>query len=171
MKVKLYLLNQANVVLMLLALPEDRYVLHAGGAMIYADYEKALLALVVWREARGEPIKAKQAVADSIMNRVVNPKWWGRSLGEIIGKKWQYSSMAAPGDPNLIAYPLPSDHSFQECLAVAETAVAFPHRSGADSYYDTSIPPPAWAKSERFVEQIGRIRFYNTDGDHGENHQ
>lgn len=137
--------------------------------MTYSDYEKALLALVIWREARGESVRAKQAVADSIMNRVVNPKWWGRSLGEVISKKWQYSSMAAPGDPNLIAYPSFGDQSFKECLLAAESAVAFPRRYAADSYYDISIPAPKWAKPEQFVEQIGRIRFYNTDGDQPEN--
>ena len=134
----------------------------------YLSYEQALLALLVWREARGELHPAKVAVAFSVMNRVQSPKWWGTTLGAVIAKKWQYSSMAAPGDPNLIAYPLPHDLSFQDCLHAVNKVLSGVEKNpvpGADSYYDRSIPPPKWAKPEQFVKQIGAFRFFNTDGD------
>lgn len=138
----------------------------------YATYEQAMLALLVWREARGETRQAKIAVAFSVMNRVKNPKWWGTTLGAVIAKKWQYSSMAAPGDPNLIQYPLPQDLSFQDSMSAVNAAInndAINPVVGADSYYDNSIPPPKWAKPEQFVKQIGAFRFFNTDGDSAEN--
>jgi len=138
----------------------------------YSTYEQSMLALLVWREARGEVYQAKMAVAFSVLNRVKNPKWWGTSLGAVVAKKWQYSSMAAPGDPNLILYPLPHDLSFHDTLS-AVNAVLFNspinQTAGADSYYDLSIPPPKWAKPEQFVKQIGAFRFFNTDGDSPEN--
>jgi hypothetical protein len=42
---------------------------------------------------------------------------------------------------------------------------------GADSYYDSSIPAPKWAKYELFVGQISSphgnaLRFYDVDQDH-----
>jgi hypothetical protein len=37
---------------------------------------------------------------------------------------------------------------------------------GADSHFDISIAPPAWATPHKFVKQIGRLRFYNLDRDH-----
>ena len=134
----------------------------------YSTYEQALLALVVWREARGETRQAKIAVAFSVLNRVDSPKWWGTSIGAVIAKKWQYSSMAAPGDPNLIKYPLPHDLSFQDSMSAVNAALtpgAINTVPGADSYYDISIPPPKWAKPEQFVKQVGAFRFFNTDGD------
>ena len=134
----------------------------------YHDYEHALLALLVWREARGELHPAKVAVAFSVLNRVAQPKWWGTTLGAVIAKKWQYSSMAAPGDPNLIQYPLPQDLSFQDALYAVNRVLAGAEKNpvpGADSYYDTSIPAPSWAKPEQYVGQVGAFRFYNTDGD------
>jgi spore germination cell wall hydrolase CwlJ-like protein len=36
---------------------------------------------------------------------------------------------------------------------------------GADSYYDTSIKAPVWATDDKFVRQIGRLRFYNLQAD------
>ncbi|MDE2258892.1 MAG: cell wall hydrolase [Betaproteobacteria bacterium] len=138
----------------------------------YDTYAEAMLALLVWREARGELHPAKVAVAFSVLNRVAHPKWWGTSLGAVIAKKWQYSSMAAPGDPNLIQYPLPQDVDFQDSLAVVNAVIANDVTNpvpGSDSYYDVSIAAPTWAKPEQFVKQVGAFRFYNTDGDHPEN--
>lgn len=139
-------------------------------AIDYSTYEQAMLALLVWREARGEVRQAKIAVAFSVLNRVDNPKWWGTSLGAVIAKKWQYSSMAAPGDPNLIQYPLPHDLSFQDSMSAVNAVLTGTVRNpvpGADSYFDVSISPPAWAKPEQFVQQVGAFRFFNTDGDSG----
>lgn len=133
-------------------------------------YETALLALVSWREARGEGELGMRAVACSIRNRVERPSWWGTSYATVISKKYQYSSMAAPGDPQLIRYPDMNDSAFAEALQIAdmiiaEEPVANPV-SGADSFYDVSIPPPSWATPDCFVGQIGSIRFYNVDHDY-----
>lgn len=133
----------------------------------YSIYERVMLALLVWREARGELHQAKVAVCFSVMNRVENPKWWGKTLGEVIAKKWQYSSMAAPGDPNLIQYPLPQDLSFKDALATVNAVLGgkvvnpVPR---ADSYWDDSIARPQWATDANFVCKIGAFSFHNTDG-------
>lgn len=131
-------------------------------------WEVCLLALVVWREARGCEHDAQVAVACSIRNRVDNPKWWGNDYVSVITKKWQYSSMAATGDPQLIIYPQANDHEFEECLGIADMV----HRrmmnnplGGSDSYIDISIPDPPWATPDCFVGQIGRLRFFNVDHD------
>lgn len=142
------------------------------GMIDYNGYERAMLALLVWREAQGEIYQARVAVCYSALNRVESPKWWGRSLGAVIALKWQYSSMAAPGDPNLIKYPLPQDVVFRDCLQIVDDVMSKKVKNpvpGADSYYDVSIPPPKWAKPEQFVKQVGAFRFFNTDGDMPEN--
>lgn len=130
------------------------------------------LGFVLWREARGESRAGKIALVFSIMNRVEHPKWWGNDIPSVIAKKWQYSSMTAPGDPNLIQYPL-FDQSWADCVSAAMTVYDKQVQNpvpGADSYYATSMAsPPPWAKQEQFVIQVGAHRFYNTDGDHPEN--
>jgi len=126
------------------------------------------LALCIWREARGAPLEAQAGVACSILNRVDRPSWWGRSITEVLFKRWQYSSITAPGDPQLTTWPGTRDPWWAQCLTVARDAIEgrLPNPvPGADSYYDLSIPPPKWATAETFVKQIGRLRFYNVDRD------
>jgi N-acetylmuramoyl-L-alanine amidase len=131
-------------------------------------YSTVLLALVIWREARGEGEAAWRAVGCSIRNRVIRPSWWGRDFVEVVTKKWQYSSMAAPGDPQLILYPKLGDSRFHEILNLAGGIIDGLIESpvpGADSYFDDSIAPPKWATPDKFVGKIGRLNFYNLDSD------
>jgi len=133
------------------------------------EYQRSLLALVIWREARGEGPAGMLAVACTIRNRVDRASWWGKSFAEVIGKKLQYSSMAAPGDPQLLRWPRSeSDEGFNTALVIAEIVMRRGAESpvpGADSYYDISIPAPEWATPETYVGALGRLRFHNLDHD------
>lgn len=125
------------------------------------------LALVIWREARGESQDAQIAVAHTILNRVRRPSWWGRSVMEVLFKKWQYSSMTDPKDPQLTTWPK-DDTVWRQCLFVAQEAMEGRFSNpvpGADSYHDISIAAPKWATDEMFVRQIGKLRFFNVDLD------
>jgi cell wall hydrolase len=107
-------------------------------------------------------------VAYSILARVAHRSWWGRTILQVIGKRWQYSSMTAPDDPNLTKWPDDDDASWQESLLAANAAynaIRANPAPEADSYFDVSIAAPAWAKPEMFVNQIGHIRFYNVGRD------
>jgi N-acetylmuramoyl-L-alanine amidase len=117
------------------------------------------LALVTWREARGEGRECMTAVAHSVMNRVENPKWWGKDVTSVVTKKWQYSSMTDPKDRQLTTWP-GLDPWWDMALSKIGNPVP-----GADSYFDISIPNPVWATADKFVAQIGRIKFYNMDLD------
>jgi len=127
------------------------------------------LALLVWRESRGASREAQVAVAHSVLNRVARPSWWGKTLDEVIWKKWQYSSLTAPGDPQLNLQPRLSSNGWLDALGVAydvihgEEANPFP---GADSYYDDSIPAPKWVASVRLCGKLGTLNFYDVDKDH-----
>lgn len=133
--------------------------------------DRVILALCVYREARGEPQLGKIAVAMSVLNRVRRPSWWGSDVLSVLGKKWQYSAMTASGDPNLTVWPRSDDQAWRECLQAAwevmdglwEINNPVP---GADSYHDISIRAPSWASPEMFVGQIGRLRFFNVDLDY-----
>lgn len=126
------------------------------------------LALVVWREARGESLTCRAGVAHSVLNRVQKPCWWGNSILSVVTKKWQYSSMTDPKDRQLTTWPIEEDASWKACLTLAadvyQGKVTNPV-PGADSYFDVSIPAPKWATPDLFVMQIGRLKFYNIDRD------
>lgn len=126
------------------------------------------LALVIWREARGQSSECQTAVAYSILNRVARPSWWGGSVQSVIFKRLQYSSMTYKNDPQLTTWPAEKDPSWIQCLQIASEVLGGVVENpvpGADSYHDISIAPPKWAHPRVFVRQIGRIRFYNVDQD------
>ena len=128
----------------------------------------AFLALTVWREARGESDECKEAVAMCIMNRVQRPSWWGKDIMSVCFKKWQFSSLTDPKDPQLTTWPDSNDKSWKACLKIATQAIYgwLEHPApGADHYYDISIKAPYWADEKKFVKQIGRIRFFDLDED------
>jgi spore germination cell wall hydrolase CwlJ-like protein len=91
--------------------------------MNWEDMFRALLALVIWREARGEPHEGRVGVANVIRNRVLAthlPDQWE----DVIERKWQFSSMTAPGDGMLVQWPKQPDTVFEDCMAIATAAVA-----------------------------------------------
>lgn len=126
-------------------------------------YQEVLLALLIWREARGESEEAQIAVACTVRERVKRPSWWGHNWIEVITKKWQYSSIAAPNDLQLILYPAAADKEFAMALRIANEVIGGVIESvaaGATHYFDDSISAPAWATAEKFVRKIGRLNFY-----------
>lgn len=128
-------------------------------------YSLVLLAVCVWREARGQSIAAKQAVAWVVNNRALNPGWWGGpSIPSVVLQPWQFSSFNS-GDPNAIKWPMPSDQTWIDSLNVATGVLGGTLddvTSGATSYYDDSIPPPSWATDGSNVETISidGLNFY-----------
>lgn len=127
-----------------------------------------LMALCLWREARNQSYRCREAVACSVMNRVLRPSWWGGDVQTVVTKKWQYSSFTDPHDKQLTFFPQRGDLRWLECLTIAEEVIAgrvVNPVPGADSYYDDSIPPPKWATPETFVAKIERIIFHNLDRD------
>ena len=126
------------------------------------------LALIIWREARGESTVGKIAVAHSVMNRVKNPKWWGSSVMEVIFKNFQYSSVTDPKDKQLTTWP-PKNVLWNECKNIAMGVICGEIENpvlGADSYHDISIKSPYWAEPGMFVRQVGRLKLYNVDRDY-----
>lgn len=127
-------------------------------------YKVILLALCVWREARGEIVAAKYAVAFSIRNRVLHPSWWGDSWESVILKPFQYSSFNAK-DPNAVKFPVPADTSWQASVAAALAAfnsTCPDPTEGSTHYFDRSLDasPPEWTVEMIHVIDIGNLRFF-----------
>jgi spore germination cell wall hydrolase CwlJ-like protein len=129
------------------------------------------LALAIWRESRGEPVACRVSVAHSVWNRVQRKSWWGDTVVNVLRKKWQYSSLTDPRDPQLTTWPQSGDQHWEECISIARDVLtkksAHP-MPGADSYHDISIAPPAWTAKARRCGQIGKIIFYDVDHDYQE---
>jgi hypothetical protein len=127
-----------------------------------------MLAFVAWREGSNQPLLARIAIMYSILNRVERPKWWGRSVLEVVSKRWQYSAMTAPKDVNLVRWPQPGDPSWWETYqwahAVQDKSVQNP-MPGADSYHDETVAP-FWTATARFCGKLGKMSFYDVDHDY-----
>lgn len=126
-------------------------------------WEYYLLALCLWREARGEGYDAQCGVVHTVLNRLKARTWFGASISEIVSKPWQFSSMSAPGDRQLTRFPLAGDSAFTLCLQVVEDCCngrAPDPTRGADHFYDDSIAAPAWARSGEFKAKFGKLNFY-----------
>jgi spore germination cell wall hydrolase CwlJ-like protein len=130
--------------------------------------DMTLLALCLWREARGESITTKQAVAWAIRNRVLNPGWWGRSWWSVILMHSQFSSFNH-NDPNAVLWPTENDSAWTDCLSVAadiggDSPSVLDPTGGATSYFDKSLDnnPPSWATDGSQVHKYdsGRLHFY-----------
>lgn len=138
----------------------DRILQHSSNVV--------MLALVIWREARGEPEEARIGVAHVVLNRVRRPGWWGATMLEVLTKPWQFSSLTDPKDRQLTKWPKESDPSWMQCLRIARRAIlgASTNPIGdADHYHDTSIEQPAaWGTGAKLRCQLGRLKFYRVGG-------
>lgn len=140
----------------------------------HADY--AAVEICVWREAQGEGRVGQIAVAWAIKNRSIR---YNLTPYEVVTKKWQFSSMTAPGDPNLGKFGLVLDPTWQQCQIIADGVldgtISDPV-NGSTLYYnplaiettaslklpeDRDIPfPQNWNVSKvEFVAQIGKHYF------------
>lgn len=123
-------------------------------------YEKILLALCVWREARGEQIAAQRGVAWTILNRASKPGWWGKDIVSVILAPFQFSSFN-PHDANSGRFPQSTDPVFREIVLLAADPGEDP-TEGATSYYDKSLDsnPPGWAAGMLKTVDIGSFHFF-----------
>jgi spore germination cell wall hydrolase CwlJ-like protein len=116
--------------------------------MVIEDFEKGLLALVCWREARGDGIEAMLAVAHVIHNRV---KAWGKSYCEVIDGHDQFSSMTIAGDSQLLVWPDVRNPLFVQLLQKLDDAYAGTGddlTKGSIYYGNLANVTSGWFKSE-----------------------
>lgn len=122
-------------------------------------YERVLLALCCWREARGESIQAQRGVIWVILNRADKPSWWGKDIVSVVLQPSQFSSFNK-GDPNALLFPQSSDIVFREIVLLAADPGLDP-TFGATHY--NSLPDdnqPSWAAEMTKTADIGAFHFY-----------
>ena len=133
--------------------------------MNWEAYFKALLALVIWREARGEGHTGMRAVAHVIRNRVLAthlPFQWD----DVIEQRLQFSSITAPGDPMLVQWPKQPDAQFEDAMQIAESVYNGSDEDptgGATMYANLHVCSPKWDFSKLTqTAVIGAHTFFKT---------
>jgi len=133
-----------------------------------------VVAVTLWMEDRSGSKEGMHAVCNVIMNRANNPRWWGTDAVTVCEDKEQFSSWN-PGStqiPLVKAAMENGDENYATALGLAHLALQndLPDiTENADSYYDTSIPPPYWVYSHRgnppatFTVEIAGQRYYRTE--------
>lgn len=114
----------------------------------YTDAELKMLAIVIYDEVRGSPEKAKIAVADVVMNRVLSPGYPGSTIEAVVTR------------PNQFAYN-PSVNPSADCIAAAREVLD--HEVWVvpqNTYFFRATKSTANWSSHKFYEVIGSTAFY-----------
>lgn len=141
----------------------------AGWQPAARDAAVDILARTLYGEARGEPVRGKEAVAAVVLNRVRRARerggyWWGGTVPEVCLKNWQFSCWNRD-DPNRekILAVAADNRNFAACLRIARRAIAGVLGDPTDgaTHYHADGSAPLWAAGRQPSAVIGRHSFYN----------
>ena len=127
-----------------------------------SNYKYFLLALCMWREARGEGTDGMKAVGCVIRNNIKN-KVADFSWIDILLHPFFISSLTAINDPEERKWPLYEDVQWAICLDLALGIISGSIEditNGATHYFATSISKPEWAKDMALCFKQGHHEFY-----------
>jgi spore germination cell wall hydrolase CwlJ-like protein len=117
-----------------------------------------ILPITIWREARSEGADGMRGVYWAIANRASAKRWWPSDPEQVCLQSMQFSCWNNH-DPQRNLYPKSDDPQYAIATAICSQPGNDP-TNGATSYYDSSIPAPAWATPQTFTVQIGKLRFH-----------
>lgn len=117
-----------------------------------------LLALAVYREARGESALGKLLVAQVIENRV-HDRRWPDTYRDVILQPWQFSAFNK-SDPQVTVFPKEGDTKWQECVDAADQVLRAPFPFTSANHYHTHAVSPDWKDDQKIVAVEGGHIFY-----------
>jgi spore germination cell wall hydrolase CwlJ-like protein len=124
--------------------------------------EPHLLALCIYREARGEGFLGKRAVGCVVRNRVNAQSYFGHTYNAVILRPYQFSSFNQ-NDSNSSVWPADGESVWMECLVEANNVLGGIDdvTNGALFYYSPPLtaPPHAWGPVTA-TAHIGNLNFY-----------
>lgn len=138
------------------------------------NYQWVLLALTLWREARGCSDDEKRAIAHVIVNRATNPqKRFGKDLVAVLTAPMQFTSIRPPWTgvttlaewQNATTWPASADAAWLTCCQIADeignASDGLDPTGGATNYYSEPIPHvPSWADPSKQTAKIGVFHFF-----------
>lgn len=123
-----------------------------------------VLALCIWREARGETFRGKMLVGATIRNRVEDKRWPNTYEG-VITQRLQFSAFN-PNDPNAVKYPStsplehpPEDTAWLGCLQAAGMILASHTTATTANHYHVKTITPNWHDESKIVDREGAHVF------------
>jgi spore germination cell wall hydrolase CwlJ-like protein len=129
--------------------------------------EVDLMARTLDGEAESGGALAMRAVACVIMNRVNNPRWWGRDITSVIRMPYQFSCWLPGIDCKRIEGLAQDDPWYLIAVGISQQAIdgqLIDITNGADSYYAKSMTkPPPWAHTAPLTYQDAWQRYYRTE--------
>ena len=127
--------------------------------------EQRCLAAGIYFEARGEPIRGQEAVAQVILNRVKNPAYPNTICGVVYqNRNWKNRcqfSFACDGIRDRIR----SKRHWRMAVEVAKKATSegiWIKAVGSSTHYHATYVRPRWARTMKRMKRIGRHIFYRT---------
>ncbi|TWA67212.1 cell wall hydrolase [Azospirillum brasilense] len=127
------------------------------------------LARTLWGEARGESVRAMEAVAAVVMNRVDRAHnqggcWWGGDVVAVCRLPGQFPCWDpdAPGRLGLLSVTA-ADPVFAAAQRIARRAVAglLDDPTGGATHLHRAGENPQWARGRSVCAEIGGMQFYN----------
>lgn len=118
------------------------------------------LALNVYKEARGEPVEGKLAVAMVTLNR---SKKQDKPVCEVVFARKQFSwtiTDVRHGKVKKTAMPDFRSRVWNDCLAIARVSMLVRDRTGGATFFHEKSIRPYWTKSLAYVGQWGNHKFY-----------
>ena len=116
------------------------------------------LALVIYVEARGEPIDGQLMVADVVMNRVEH-EWWPDDVCNVVFDDAQFSGISNRLDLESIF----NDPSWIRSVVVATDALDGNLVGSSATHFHTTDSNPYWSNRLTLLGQYGNHIFYRED--------
>ena len=113
------------------------------------------LALVVYTEARGEPLDGQLLVAEVVLNRV-QMEQYPDDVCTVAFQQHQFSGLKDTPDLETILV----DPAWQTSIDVAVEALQGPSLGSGATHYHTTKVTPHWSKKLTRVGKYGRHIFY-----------
>ncbi|MBP0465042.1 cell wall hydrolase [Roseomonas sp. PWR1] len=131
-----------------------------------------VLALTLWGEAAGRPVRAIEGLAALVVNRARRaaepggPAHWGSGIGGVCRAPFQFPcwNRNHPRHAALMEVP-PGDGALAICRRVAARAIAgaLPDPTGGATHVHDAAALPGWAVGRAASAEIGGFCFYRAE--------
>ncbi|CAA7619524.1 putative Cell wall hydrolyse [Magnetospirillum sp. LM-5] len=124
-----------------------------------------VLARTLWGETRSESLRAKEALAALVVNRLRHAEamggryWWGNSINEICRRPGQFPCWSKPC--RLLTVTM-EDRAFRVAVRTARRAMAgiLADPTGGATHWHRQTELPPWTRGRFPMAEIGPFLFY-----------
>ncbi len=133
----------------------------------FSKKSRQCLAIGIYFEARGEPIKGQQAVAQVILNRVKNPAYPNTVCGVVYQNRHKRNRCQFSFTCDGIRDKVKSRSNWATAVDIANKSIEgriWLRSVGSSSHYHADYVWPRWRRKMKKMTKIGRHIFYRTYG-------